>query len=189
MSKKEGNERKEGLVIDIIRGIFPGLLDLLKGLERSEAFRQRLEMADREVERKLKEELLKTVKPRIDYAYSIRTIREGPTYPRTRRCFTSRRAVNSRERRVEKVELGELKEKEPLIDIFEEKDEIRIIAELPGVEESNIKINLEGEKLIISADIGQQHYQKEIILPCPVKREFEKRYKNGTLEIRLKKMV
>lgn len=82
----------------------------------------------------------------------------------------------------EKVEI-----REPLIDIFYEDGEIKVIAEMPGVEEKDIKISIEGKKLTLSAEGGRRKYQKEVELDYPVKSEIEKRYRNGILEVTLTK--
>jgi len=79
--------------------------------------------------------------------------------------------------------------REPLVDIFDEKDVVRVIAELPGVEESDIKTELEGTILTIRAVRGDRKYEKEIELPAAVagKGALKSRYKNGVLEIELQK--
>lgn len=78
--------------------------------------------------------------------------------------------------------------REPLVDVFEEKDKIRVIAELPGVEEKDITLELKEGALTISADTKDRKYHKEISLPAPVKPEtIKSKYKNGVLEVSIKK--
>ncbi len=77
--------------------------------------------------------------------------------------------------------------REPLVDVFDEKDMVRVIAELPGVEESDIKTEREGNILKIRAERGDRKYEKDIELPAAVKGELKSRYKNGVLEIELEK--
>ncbi len=77
--------------------------------------------------------------------------------------------------------------REPLVDVFDEKDMVRVIAELPGVEEEDIKTELEGNILKIRAERGDRKYEKDIELPAAVKGELKSRYKNGILEIELEK--
>jgi len=81
----------------------------------------------------------------------------------------------------------EVEVKEPFVDVFYENGEIKVIAEMPGVEEKDIKIRAEGKKLILSADTPGRKYQGEVELDYPVKAEFERSYRNGVLEINLKK--
>jgi len=90
---------------------------------------------------------------------------------------------------IKKTEKGPvIKEKrEPLVDVFDEPKSVKIVAELPGIEERDIKLKTKQSKLIISVDTPDRKYYKEVKLPCPVKGEIEKTYKNGVLEIRLKK--
>jgi HSP20 family protein len=79
-------------------------------------------------------------------------------------------------------------EREPITDLFDEKDEIRVYAEMPGVEESNITIDLKGDILNISAKNGDKKYRKELLLPAKGKSEtLASSFKNGILEITIKK--
>ncbi|MEI6420771.1 MAG: archaeal heat shock protein Hsp20 [Lentisphaerota bacterium] len=79
-------------------------------------------------------------------------------------------------------------EREPLIDIFDEKKEIVVMAEMPGVGKNDIKIDLKGDLLEISAKNANRNYRKEILLPAKVKSEdMTSAYNNGILEIRIKK--
>ena len=79
-------------------------------------------------------------------------------------------------------------EREPMTDIFDEKEEVRIYAEMPGVNEEDIKVVLRGDILDISAQSGDRKYHKEVLLPTKVKAEtISFSYKNGILEIRIEK--
>jgi len=79
-------------------------------------------------------------------------------------------------------------EREPLTDVFDEKSEILVIAEIPGVHEEGIAVDLKGDILEISAAGKNRTYYKEILLPAKVKPEtLSHSYKNGVLEIRIKK--
>jgi HSP20 family protein len=79
-------------------------------------------------------------------------------------------------------------EREPMTDIFDEKDEVVIIAEMPGIEESDLNIDLKGDILDISAERNTRKYHKELLLPVKVEKEKMKvKYNNGILEIRIKK--
>ncbi|MEI6456073.1 MAG: archaeal heat shock protein Hsp20 [bacterium] len=79
-------------------------------------------------------------------------------------------------------------EREPMTDMFDEKNEIVIIAEMPGIEEKDLKIDLKDDMLDISASRNSRKYHKELLLPVKVKKEKMKfKYNNGILEIRIKK--
>ena len=79
-------------------------------------------------------------------------------------------------------------EREPITDIFDEKKEIRIYAEMPGVNEKDIEIDLKGDILNISAKSGERKYRKEVLLPAEGKNKtFTSSFKNGILGIKIKK--
>jgi len=81
-------------------------------------------------------------------------------------------------------------EREPMTDIFDEKEEIRVYAEMPGVNAKDIKLDLKGDILDISAQTGDRKYHKEILLPAKVETAIPvPSYKNGVLEVRLKKCL
>ena len=79
-------------------------------------------------------------------------------------------------------------EREPITDVFDEKEEIRVYAEMPGVNQEDVKLDLKGDILDISAQTGDRKYHKEILLTKKVKVEtLTSSYKNGILEISIKK--
>ncbi len=81
-------------------------------------------------------------------------------------------------------------EREPLVDIMSEKDEVVVTAELPGVEKTDIKLNVAEDALTISVDTEKHKYHKELKLPAMVDSKSAKAsYKNGVLEVRLRKKV
>jgi HSP20 family protein len=78
--------------------------------------------------------------------------------------------------------------REPLVDVFDEKEYILVIAELPGVSRDEIKIEVSGDILNLTASDKDRKYAKEILLPSKVKSDPVKTsYRNGMLEIRLEK--
>ena len=83
---------------------------------------------------------------------------------------------------------GESKEllREPLTDIIESDDKVRVIVELPGVEKKDIKLNADGKELDIEVDIPDKRFSKHLDLPCDVDPGSAKaNYKNGVLEVLL----
>jgi HSP20 family protein len=79
-------------------------------------------------------------------------------------------------------------EREPITDIFDETDEMIIIAEMPGIEESDLKIDLKEDMLEISAVSKSRSYRKELLLPNKASNEnLKHKFTNGILEIRIKK--
>ena len=80
--------------------------------------------------------------------------------------------------------------REPMVDVFDEGDGILVIAELPGVSEDNIKIEVVGDILKIDSSGTDRKYAKELLLPHKVKSEsLKSAYKNGILEINLTKEI
>lgn len=79
-------------------------------------------------------------------------------------------------------------EREPITDVFDEKEAIRVYAEMPGVDEEDIRINLKDDILEISAKRGERKYRKEVLLPIkPTSEALTSKFKNGVLEITIRK--
>lgn len=79
-------------------------------------------------------------------------------------------------------------EREPLVDIVDDKKEVVVIAELPGVEKDDIKLDVTESTLKISVDTPERSYYKKLYLPAKVLcSSIKTGYKNGVLEVRLKK--
>jgi HSP20 family protein len=76
--------------------------------------------------------------------------------------------------------------REPLVDVFDEDDQMTVTAELPGAKEDEISIELHGDILGIEAK-GERNYAKEIILPH-LSDGLTKKYNNGVLTITLSKI-
>ncbi len=78
--------------------------------------------------------------------------------------------------------------REPLVDVFEEDEEIVITAELPGVAEEAISVRFDGDVVVIETS-GDRRYAKETLLPTPVgdDADIQQSYNNGVLEIRVRK--
>lgn len=69
----------------------------------------------------------------------------------------------SRDKTTGKAVVDEIRE--PLVDVFEEEDHVLVIAEMPGIEMEDIKVELRDDILSLSAQRGDKKYQKEILLP------------------------
>lgn len=79
-------------------------------------------------------------------------------------------------------------EREPITDIFDEENEIVVIAEMPGIEKSDLKIDLKEDILEISAVSKNRTYRKELLLPLKASMQnLNHKFTNGILEIRIKK--
>lgn len=80
--------------------------------------------------------------------------------------------------------------REPLIDIINGKEEIKIVVELPGVAKENIKLYANETNLTIesSNSVEERRYYKKIEFPEFVEPSSGRsHYKNGILEITFKK--
>lgn len=71
------------------------------------------------------------------------------------------------------------------VDIFEGEKKVRVIAELPGVNKEDIRLDLNGATLNISASRGNRTYYKNVKLPCFSESIIGKIYNNGILEVTL----
>ncbi|MBU4466590.1 Hsp20/alpha crystallin family protein [Patescibacteria group bacterium] len=174
--QKKGKESREG---EISLDDIPFVGGLLKGLEKFIDLAERAEEVGGELR---KSGQIKGLGGRKDvrgvYGFTVRTglgqktrvepfgnikkTKEGPKVSETR---------------------------EPIVDVFDEKDHILLIAELPGVDEKSIKIDLKKNILLLEAESKDRKYAKEILLPAKV--DFESRkmnFKNGILELKFKKV-
>lgn len=163
------NVQVGGIVEGMVGQFIPGLGGIIKALEQSSPeFRQRIADTDAEIRHRI--DVGWSKKPVVDYHVSTRPLGRG------------RRPAVPRAESVRMPTSGPTRE--PIVDILEGKEGITVIAELPGVSEEDLKINLEGVSLEIIA--GQ--FCKKISLPSPAKSILEKSYKNGILQLRLERM-
>jgi HSP20 family molecular chaperone IbpA len=145
----------EGPVEGVLRGldkVIPGLGELVKGLEKSEAFQERLEAADAEIER---------------------CMEKAPT---SSRVIGNRRSIipPRTNLKVSRTTLGKESsapspQKDIIADMFDEGDRFMVIAELPGIDEKDIEIEVKGNRLVLFARSQGRQYHKDIVLPGTVK--------------------
>jgi len=162
-----------GPVEGVFRGlgeVIPGFGELVKGLEKSEAFQERLEAANAEVERRM-----------------------GKAPPLTRAGGTRRSSIpprtNLKVNRTTHREESSVStpRKDVITDTFDEGNCLMVVAELPGVDEKDIEIEVKGDRLVLFARSQDRQYHKDIVLPCTVKEKPSSTYKNGILKISLEK--
>lgn len=78
--------------------------------------------------------------------------------------------------------------REPIVDVMDEDKTLRVVAEMPGVERDDIKLQCVDGKLEIRAERGNRKYYKLVDLPTEVEPTTSKAtYKNGILEVILTK--
>lgn len=79
--------------------------------------------------------------------------------------------------------------REPIIDVIPGPYVIRVIAELPGVDKSDIDLRTTEDKLMISVDTEERKYYREVELPAKVDpKSADATYRNGVLEVILKRL-
>jgi HSP20 family protein len=175
--KEKDKKKEEGLDIDFGIGKL-SLGGLFKGIEKLIDLAAELKEAGGEI-RKEGEIDLTRLKEGMKgvYGFSIKTAVGGKPVVET---FGN----------IKKTPEGPVveEEREPLTDVFDEKDEVVVIAEIPGVSEDGISVDLKGDILEISAAGKNRKYRKEVLLPVQVKKEaLSYTFKNGILEVRIKK--
>ena len=75
--------------------------------------------------------------------------------------------------------------REPVVDVFEEKDHTLVVAEMPGVSTKDVTLTVKDDLLTIYAEKGDKKYRKEILLPRSYPQEKMKMTcNNGILEIK-----
>ena len=78
--------------------------------------------------------------------------------------------------------------REPVVDIFEEDNHTLVIAEMPGISEKDITLEVKDDLLCIHAVKGDKKYRKEVLLPRNYPREkMTVSCNNGILEIKCTK--
>ena len=77
--------------------------------------------------------------------------------------------------------------REPLVDLIDGKNSVTVVIEIPGVEKSDIKIEIKESKLLVSTT-NSKNYYKEIPLESKIiSSSARAKYNNGILEIIINK--
>jgi len=72
--------------------------------------------------------------------------------------------------------------RKPFVDLMVEEDKVRVLAELPGVRQEDIEINVSGWEVVISAEHGNIQFYERIPLPAQVVPQVHDfHYRNGVL--------
>ena len=80
--------------------------------------------------------------------------------------------------------------REPMVDIFDEKDHVLVVAEMPGVAEEDIQLEVKDDILILAAEKGNQKYRKEVLLPATFSaKDMSHTCRNGILEVKFTKQA
>lgn len=76
--------------------------------------------------------------------------------------------------------------RDPYVDVSvdDKGNTLKIVSEMPGIEKSDIKLNVSDKLVLLSAEHGERKYQKKIPLPSKVDESSAKaKYTNGVLEL------
>ena len=151
-----------------VRDMLTGLVDFLKALD---------EMAR---EGEVKKEWRKGPYV-VEYQRTVRYIRPEAGAP----------AAGARphiELKPKPLEVG-AEPKEPLIDVFDRGNHIAVVASILNVKEEDLKFEVAGDTLKISADVAGTKIAREVSIPegSEVDRILGASFKNGILEVKLRK--
>lgn len=181
-------------------------LGALTDPSKAEEVKKRIE-EQRETLRQAQEELRKKFgdKVRFDYDIKVRSILGGGDeirigggrfFEKLDRQSRERADWRSRRSGLKTVSLGKGGDKgeegvrEPFIDVVEGKEEgvVEVVAELPGVEEREIVVEVEGDQVEIRTE-GAKKYQGELKLPFEVSSQvIDRTYQNGVFQFKLKRL-
>lgn len=76
--------------------------------------------------------------------------------------------------------------RDPYVDVSvnDQEHTLKIVSEMPGIEKSDIKLNVSDKLVLLSAQHGERKYEKKIPLPSKVDENSAKaKYTNGVLEL------
>lgn len=151
-----------------VRDMLTGLVDLLKALD---------ELAQKgEVKKEWKKGPYA-----VEYRRSVRYIRPETSVP----VPEARPHIKLKPKPLE----VEAKPKESLIDVFDRGDHISVVASMPNIKEEDLKFEVAGDALKISANVAGTKVEKKVSIPMSseVDRILGASFKNGILEIKLRK--
>ena len=163
---------------------FPDIDDMMKEMEKmmQQAFRNVEQQVPKNLikERKLDDGSVVREMGPIVYGYSVKIGPDGK--PEVRKFGNINSFPN-----VLGGGLAVKEEREPLVDVIKGKDELRVVAEVPGANKEDLRVTADESSLTIESLTGQTRYQKRVELPEIVDPKTAKStYKNGILEITFK---
>jgi HSP20 family protein len=156
------------------KGLAGLINDLSKLAEKSQTYQKRVSLGKRGV---------------VDFRVSSRPIKGSyTTKPNSRLKISKPKSKTPPTRTPMPPPTASIEERQPIVDVFEEEDHIKVMAEVPGVEEKDIKLHVKNNFLTINADTSGKKYYKEVKLPTSVEKDsVESTYRNGVLEVKLSK--
>lgn len=163
----KGKKREEGASFG---GVFKGLADLIEKLgdlaEKGEQLKKSGEFQQ------------KDIKGVYGFSVKMGLGEKGEKEVKVEPFGNVRRDETSGETVVQEI-------REPVVDVFEEKDHTLVVAEMPGISTKDVRLEVQDDLLTIIAEKKDKRYRKEILLPRAYPREKMKlSCNNGILEIR-----
>jgi len=163
---------------------FPDIDEMMKEMERmmQEAFKNVEQQVPKNLikERKMEDGSVVREMGPIVYGYSVKIGPDGK--PEVRKFGNINSFPN-----ILGGGLAVKDEREPLIDVIRGKDELRVVAEVPGVDKQDLRVTADESSLTIESMTGQPRYHKRVDLPDIVDPKTAKSsYKNGILEVSFK---
>jgi HSP20 family protein len=158
---------------------FPDIDEMMKEMEKE--FSEQFKELEKEIPKNLIREskspdgsVKKEIGP-IVYGYSVTIGPDGK--PVVREFGNVRKGAGS--------QLKQLQDRrEPLVDVVSTGDEVRVIAEIPGVSKEDIDVTVNERSVVISVGREERRYYKELDLPGMVDpKRAKSTYNNGVLEI------
>ncbi|MBU4502826.1 MAG: Hsp20/alpha crystallin family protein [Nanoarchaeota archaeon] len=154
-------------------GLLGGLFDFLKTIEK---------LQEKGEEKAGGEEftLPSGKKARYEYRVSVGHLARRPMHVRK---------VRGLEKAKEEIIEPEEAKKEPLVDIFDKKDHVLVVAELPNVKEKDLEFKISKNILKIIAKTSGGKIEKDVTVPkeSKVDKIENVSFKNNILEIKLRK--
>jgi len=165
MTKKQGRGEEGGF-----GGVFKGLADLIEKLgdlaEKGEKLKKSGEFQQ------------KDVKGVYGFSVKVGLGDKGAQEVKVEPFGNVRRDEGSGETVVHEI-------REPVVDVFEEKDHTLVVAEMPGISTKDVHLTVKDDLLTIYAEKRDKKYRKEILLPRSYPKEKMKMTcNNGILEIK-----
>jgi HSP20 family protein len=163
---------------------FPDIDEMMKEMEKmmQEAFKNVEQQVPKNLikERKLDDGSVVREMGPIVYGYSVKI---GPDGKPEVRKFGN---INS----IPNLLGGGLavkEEREPLVDVIKGKDDLRVVAEVPGVNKEDLRLTADESSLTIESLTGQPRYHKRVeLLETVDPKTAKSTYKNGILEVSFK---
>ncbi len=166
MTKKKGAGKESGF-----GGVFKGLADLIEKLGDLAEKGEQLKKSEGELRHR-------DVKGVYGFSVKVGLGDKGGKEVKVEPFGNVRRDASTGETVVQEI-------REPVVDVFEEKDHTLVVAEMPGISTKDVRLEVKDDLLTIYAEKRDKKYRKEILLPRSYPQEKMKMScNNGILEIK-----